>query len=43
MNACIQTPGRNPRRIRNDARNAKPAGRCETMLTIGKLTRRASV
>ena len=38
LNACLQARGWNPGRIRNEALNAKRAGRTETVLTIGELT-----
>ena len=39
VNACLQARGLNPGRIRNEALNAKRAGRTETILTMGEMTR----
>lgn len=38
LNACLQARGWDPGRIRNEALNAKRAGRTETVLTFGELT-----
>lgn len=39
LNACLQARGWDPGRIRNEALNAKRAGRTETVLTFGELTK----